>query len=83
MKRAQIQLEEETYEALRHRAFSEKRSVAAVIREILRKDMAASCSSTSSSIRDFSFVASGRSKQGPLKPVSEHHDEALAKAFGK
>jgi len=28
----------------------------------------------------FSFVASGRSDQGELAPVSERHDEALAQA---
>lgn len=39
MKRAQIQLEEEVYEFLRNRAFKEKKSIAGVIREIVKKDI--------------------------------------------
>ena len=39
MKRAQIQLDEEVYELLRHRAFKEKKSIAGVIREIVKRDI--------------------------------------------
>jgi plasmid stability protein len=83
MKRAQIQLDEEVYERLRRRAFQEKRSIAGVIREIIRKEIAPSGRPRSSSIKGFKFIAAGRSKQGSLMPVSERHDEALEEAFQK
>ncbi len=83
MKRAQIQLEEDLFETLRSRAFREKRSIAAVIRDILKKDTASARYPTPASIQNFRFVAAGRSRQGALKPVSEKHDEALAVAFKK
>ena len=79
MKRAQIQIDEEVYELLRNRAFKEKKSIAGVIREIVKKDISQSDRHRSSSIKDFTFIGVGRSKQGPLKPVSERHDEALWK----
>jgi plasmid stability protein len=82
MKRAQIQLDEEVYDLLRRRAFQERRSVAGVIREIIRKGIIPSDRSRSSSVKDFRFIAAGRSKQGTLKPVSERHDEVL-KVFQK
>lgn len=77
MKRAQIQLDEEVYELLRHRAFREKKSIAGVIREMIKKDVSHSNRHRSSSIKDFMFIGVGRSKQGALKPVSERHDQAL------
>ena len=83
MKRAQIQLEEEVYDLLRRRAFHEKRSIAGVIREIIKKEIIPSDHSRSLSIKDFKFIAAGRSKQDTLKPVSERHDEALKEAFQK
>ena len=79
MKRAQIQIDEEVYELLRNRAFKEKKSIAGVIREIVKKDISQSDRHRSSSIKNFTFIGVGRSKQGPLKPVSERHDEALWK----
>jgi plasmid stability protein len=83
MKRAQIQLEEELFDRLRRRAFQEKRSIAGVIREILRKETTSSNRSRSSSMKDFKFIAVGRSRQGSHKPVSERHDEALEEVFQK
>jgi len=83
MKRAQIQLDEEVYELLRNRAFKEKKSIAGVIREIVRKDISQSDRHRSSSTKSFKFIAAGRSKQGSLKPVSERHDEALEEVFNK
>jgi hypothetical protein len=32
-------------------------------------------------MKDFTFIGAGRSRQGPLSPVSERHDEALEEAF--
>lgn len=83
MKRAQIQIDEEVYELLRNRAFKEKKSIAGVIREIVKKDISQSDRHRSSRIKDFTFIGIGRSKQGLLKPVSERHDEALEEAFKK
>jgi len=82
MKRTQIQLDEEIYEMLRHRAFKEKKSIAGVIREIVKGDISES-NHHSSSVNDFAFIGAGRSKQGRLRPVSERHDEALEEAFRK
>jgi predicted CopG family antitoxin len=83
MKRAQVQIDEEIYELLRHRAFKEKKSIAGVIREIVKRDISKSDRRLFSSVKDFRFIGVGRSKQGPLKPVSERHDEALAEVFQK
>ncbi len=83
MKRIQIQLDEEVYELLRHRAFEEKKSIAGVIREIVEGDISQSDHHSSPSLKDFAFIGVGRSKQGRLRPVSERHDEALEEAFEK
>ena len=83
MKRTQIQLDEEIYELLRHRAFKEKKSIAGVIREIVKGDISQPDQHRSFSVNDFAFIGAGRSKQGRLKPVSERHDEALEEAFRK
>jgi hypothetical protein len=83
MKRTQIQLHEEVYELLRHWAFKEKKSIAGVIREIVKGDMCQSNHYRSSSVKDFAFIGVGRSKQGRLRPVSERYDEALEEAFQK
>jgi predicted CopG family antitoxin len=83
MKRAQVQIDEEVYELLRHRAFKEKKSIAGIIREIVKKDISQSDRRRSSSVKNFKFIGVGRSKQGSLKPVSERHDEALEEAFQK
>lgn len=83
MKRTQIQLDEEVYELLRHRAFKEKKSIAGVIREIVKGDMTQSDRNPPSSVKDFAFIGAARSKQGRLRPVSERHDEALEEAFRK
>ena len=84
MKRAQIQVEEDVYELLRHRAFKEKKSIAGVIREIVKRDIFQSDDRyRPSSVKDFTFIGKGRSKQGALKPISERHDEALEEAFQK
>jgi predicted CopG family antitoxin len=83
MKRAQIQIDEELYELLRHRAFQEKKSIAGVIREILKRDVSPKDEFPSPSIESFTFIGMGRSAQDTLKPVSEQHDEALNEVFKK
>jgi hypothetical protein len=83
MKRVSFRLENDFYEKLRDQAFREKKSIAGVIREIVKKDISQSDRHRYSSIKDFTFIGAGRSKQGPLKPVSERHDEALEEIFRK
>jgi plasmid stability protein len=77
MKRVSIGLDNDLYRILRDQAFREKKSIAGVIREILRKDILQSDRRPSSSVMNFRFIGSGHSEHGPLKPVSERHDEAL------
>ena len=79
MKRTQIQLDEKTWETLRERAFRERRSVAQVVREMLRvhfREMA-----KPRGISSFAFIGSGASRGSRRGRVSERHDEALAEAF--
>jgi hypothetical protein len=83
MRRAQIQLEEKMYDMLRHRAFKEKKSIAGVIREIVKRELTPSGQSHPSSVKDFTFIGIGRSRQGLFKPVSERHDEVLEEVFQK
>jgi hypothetical protein len=81
MKRSQIQLEEKTFEALRQRAFQEKKSIAGLIRELINKEMSPEVQPKALSLKDFRFIGAGKSFQGSLAPVSERHDQALEKAF--
>ncbi len=77
MKRAQIQLDEPTYQALRRRAYDQKKSMASVARALL-SDALGVGPPKKLSMKDFPFVGCGTSDQGSLSPVSERHDEALA-----
>lgn len=84
MKRALVQLDEETYRKLRQRAFRQERSISSVVREMVAKGLAGDAGrERPTHISQFSSVRAGRSKQGTLAPVSEKHDEALATAFEK
>jgi hypothetical protein len=78
MKRAQIQLEEETFEILRQRAFEEKKSIAGIIREVIQKEMTLPSRKKPLSVKEFQFIGAGKSPQpqGSLAPVSERHDQA-------
>jgi len=77
MKRTLIQFDEETYEALRRRAYEEGRSVSSLTRELVAKGLAPKKVRKLTRASQFSFVGAGRSNQGRLAPVSERHDEAL------
>lgn len=77
MRRIPIQLDEETYKALKRRAFEENRSIASLVRESVARMLTPGIRS----IEDFSFVASGRAANRPAVPVSEDHDRALADAI--
>ncbi len=83
MKRTQIQLDERTYEALRRRAFEKGCSISALVRELLAHALGARRASRRPTMRDFSFIGAGRSRQDRFSPVSERHDEALEEALAK
>lgn len=77
MKRTQIQLDERTYEALRRRAFEKGCSISALARELLAHSLGTGKAKERPTIKDFTFIGAGRSRQDRLSPVSERHDEAL------
>ena len=81
MRRTQVQLDENTYEELRRQAHERGISMSALLRELLRERLGAR--HPARRLEDFTFIGSGRSKQGALAPVSERHDEALAEAYGQ
>ena len=84
MKRTLVQLDDDTYRELRRRAFSQERSISSVVREFVARGLEGdSVRRRPTSVRQFSSIRSGRSKQGRLSPVSEKHDEALVAAFEK
>lgn len=79
MKRTQIQLDDQTYRRLRDEAHARHTSIAALVREAVRKHLG--LPRKKRSLADFTFIGSGRSDQGDLEPVSERHDEALTEAL--
>ena len=81
MKRTQIQLDERTYEALRRRAFEKGCSISSLVREPLGRSMGTGKAKQQPTIKDFTFVGAGRSRQDQFSPVSERHDEALEEAL--
>ena len=80
MKRTQVQLDDATYDLVRRRAFEDRRSMSAVIRETLAAAFAPE-RRVAVRVSDLGFVGAGRSRQPPGRPVSEHHDDALAAAL--
>ena len=83
MGRIQIRIDERTYLALRRRAFERGSSISSLVREILGYSLGTLKPKRRTSIKDFSFIGAGRSRQGRLSPVSERHDEALAVRISK
>jgi hypothetical protein len=84
MKRTQVQLDERTYEALRRAAYEQGRSISSIVRDTLAEALDTKVPGRIKRMRlsDFGFVGSGRSRQGKEGPVSERHDEALARTLG-
>ena len=80
MKRTQVQLDDATYDMVRRRAFEDRRSMSAVIRETLAAAFATE-RKVAVRVGDLGFVGAGRSRQSPGEPVSEHHDDAFATAL--
>jgi len=83
MKRTQIQLDDQTYAALRRRAYARGCSISALVRELLAQVLGTRRPPRRLTLRDLPFVGAGRSQQGAAAPVSERHDEALAEALGR
>jgi hypothetical protein len=83
MRRTLIQFDEDTYRKLRQRAFRQERSLSSLVRELVEDGLEAPARKRARSLRDFSSIAAGRSRQGRSAPVSERHDDALATAFKK
>jgi len=81
MKRTQIQLDERTHEALRRRAFEKGCSISALARELLAYSLGIDKAMQRPTIKDFTIVGAGRSRQDRRSPVSERHDEALEEAL--
>jgi hypothetical protein len=80
MRRTQVQLDPETYAAVRQRAFDTRRSISAVVRDTLAAALNVR-PAQATAIGDFRFVGAGRASRRPGRPVSAHHDEALADAY--
>jgi len=83
MRRAQIQIDERTYQELRHRAFRAGCSVSRLVREILQSALFPRKKSGPASLDQFTFVGIGKTRQGRLSPVSRRHDAALAEAISR
>ena len=73
MVRTQIQLDERTYEALRRKAFVERKSLSAVVREIVARGLGLQGAGRKRGHR-FGFIGMVR---GKAPDVSERHDEYL------
>jgi plasmid stability protein len=82
MRRTLVQFDEDTHRELRRQAFSQHRSMASLVRELVVRglDHRAGRPRAARAAR-FASVGAGRSRQSGAAPVSEHHDEALAAAF--
>ena len=81
MKRTQIQLDDETYAAVRRRAYEEQRSISSVVRDALREKLGTKKGKKRLTLESFPFIGAGNTRQGKRAPVSERHDEALAEAL--
>ena len=78
MTRTQLQLDNDTYQALRLRAYTERKSLSAVAREALRKGLGLGESAQSLAEAQLTFVGSGASGR---KDISVRHDDALEEDF--
>ena len=78
MRRIPIQIDEETYHALKARAHREDRSIADLVRESIAMNTR---NGPPRSIDHFLFVGSGSATADRKDRTSEQHDRALADAF--
>lgn len=63
MVRTQLQIDDDTYEALREVAHKQRRSMSAVAREILREDLVEQRGKKAALMEDSSFIGSGASSE--------------------
>jgi len=80
MIRTQIQLENSTWERLRQVAFQRKKSIAAVIREMINTQVSPK-KKTKIRMEDLTFIDSGRSRGKGAGTISERHDEEFANSI--
>ena len=81
MKRTQIQLDEQTYGALRRQAFEKGCSISSIARELLAHSLGTDKAKQRATIKNFTFIGAGLFPQDRLSPVSERHDEAREEAL--
>ena len=78
MVRTQLQIDEETYEALRSAAHKERKSMSAVARDILREHLITEHEICGKEKRRLSFISAGSSGRSD---ISTRHDEYLAEDY--
>ena len=79
MRRTQVQLDEYIYKLARQKAYEDGVSLSAVVREALELYVTG-LQRQPLTLEDLGFVGIG-SSDDDLSPVSENHDEALARAL--
>ena len=80
MRRTQVQLDEYIYKLARQKAYEDGVSLSAVVREALELYVTG-LQWQPLTLEDLGFVGIGSSDDDDLSPVSENHDEALARAL--
>ena len=76
MVRTQIQLDDAIYEKVKNRAFSENRSMAALIRDAVAEYLKAPAKpKRKSKLTDLSFIGSVSYDADENRPLSVYHDE--------
>lgn len=78
MTRTQLQLDKDTYEALRRRAHLERKSMSAIARKMLRESLGLERPDQNLERKKFTFISSGASGRSD---ISVRHDEALSEDF--
>jgi hypothetical protein len=78
MVRTQLQIDDDTYEALREAAHNQRKSMSAVARDMLREGLMGQMPEKPTIKETFSFIGSGASKE---HDISVRHDDYLAEDF--
>ena len=82
MIRTQIQLNETTHRLLKNRAHSENRSMSALVRDAVNQYLQ-NPPRRKLTLKDFTFIGSGRSDSNGPRPLSTRHDDALAEIYNE
>ena len=85
MIRTQIQLNETTHRLLKNRAHSENRSMSALVRDAVNQYLQTpprlqNPPRRKLTLKDFTFIGSGRSSPDDPRSLSIHHDDIFAEA---